>query len=109
MTITVRAVNAATVLHPALRAVEAATNTSGASRGRMPAFVPSDQLYYWSYAWQEAERKAKVEDYLSGRWVAKKVFDSTEEIAKVLGITANHVGVKLHRAVSQLRAMLQEP
>jgi hypothetical protein len=33
---------------------------------RVPAFVPRDQLYYWSYAWREAERKA-MDDLRAGR------------------------------------------
>ena len=34
---------------------------------------------------------------------------SNEEIAAVLGLTANHVGVRLHRGKARLRAALGEP
>lgn len=44
----------------------AASNTAGSRPPDMPAFIPADQLYYWSYAWREAERKA-MEDLRAGR------------------------------------------
>ncbi len=47
-------------------AVVAASNIAGAPSSDVPVFVPSDQLYYWGYAWRDAERKAK-EDLRAGR------------------------------------------
>ncbi len=47
---------------------------------RMPAVVSNDQLYYWSYAWQEAERKA-IADLRAGR---ARTFDDPTKAARYL-------------------------
>jgi len=38
------------------------------SRGgsSMPVSIPAEQVYYWSYRWQQSERKAR-EDLANGR------------------------------------------
>jgi len=48
---------------PALAA--ASSNAPGEAPDRMPAFVPRDQLYYWTYRWQEGIRQSRAE--LGGR------------------------------------------
>lgn len=39
---------------------------TGAGVRSMPVSIPADQAYYWSYRWQESERKAR-EDLANGR------------------------------------------
>jgi hypothetical protein len=47
---------------------------------RPPLFVPSDQLYYWSRAWQDGEKEA-LADLEAGR---SRVFDDLNELARYL-------------------------
>lgn len=50
--------------------------------GRMPVSIPVDQVYYWSYRWQESERKAR-DDLKNGR---SGVFaDPTDAVRHLLG------------------------
>lgn len=49
-------------------------------RSRVPLFVPGDQLYYWSFAWQDSERKA-MEDLRAGR---ARTFDDPMAAARYL-------------------------
>jgi hypothetical protein len=60
-----------------------ASNLQSESRPRtMPLFVSSDQLYYWSFTWQDAERKA-MEDLRAGR--AHTFDDPTAAVRYLLG------------------------
>lgn len=43
-----------------------AANPSGPRPHGMPVFVPASQLYYWSFAWRDSERRA-MEDLRAGR------------------------------------------
>jgi len=47
-------------------AAAASNFRSGGAVRLMPVSIPSDQVYYWSYRWQESERKAR-EDLANGR------------------------------------------
>jgi hypothetical protein len=38
-----------------------ATNTREPSRLRMPVFVPKDELFFWTRAWQEGEEESAAE------------------------------------------------
>lgn len=60
----------------------AASNFHGSSGAHsMPISIPSDQVYYWSYRWQESERKAR-EDLVNGR---SQVFsDPTDAVRHLL-------------------------
>jgi hypothetical protein len=58
--------NAATGSDESILPSDAASNAAPRPPQRVPLFVPADQLYYWSYAWQESERKA-MEDLRAGR------------------------------------------
>jgi hypothetical protein len=58
--------NAATGRTAEIRLAGTASSASGPPPRSMPVFIPSGQLYYWSYAWQDAERKA-MDDLRAGR------------------------------------------
>ncbi len=65
MTLAIETTNAAT--GPlGTSATAGASNMTGLRTARIPTFVPGDQIYYWSYAWQDAERKAMA-DLRDGR------------------------------------------
>lgn len=66
MPVAINESNAATGPIGAIQPSDAASNAGGPRPRRMPAFVAADQLYYWSYAWRESERKA-MEDLRAGR------------------------------------------
>lgn len=63
-------------------AAQGATNSREPSRRRMPAFIPADQLYYWSSQWQDSERKA-MDDLRAGR--ARTFDDPTSAVRYLLG------------------------
>lgn len=59
----------------------AASNFRAEGVRGMPVSIPSDQVYYWSYRWQESERKAR-EDLANGR---SRVFsDPTDAVRHLL-------------------------
>jgi hypothetical protein len=39
----------------------AAANTPTVPHPPLPAFVPRDELYFWSYAWQESQRRSQAQ------------------------------------------------
>jgi hypothetical protein len=39
----------------------ASSNAAGQAPERMPASVPREQLYYWTYRWQEGIRQSRAE------------------------------------------------
>jgi hypothetical protein len=49
----------------------------------MPATIPSSQEFYWTYAWQEAERKATA-DLRSGRY--RDFDDPRDAVRYLLGV-----------------------
>lgn len=63
-------------------ATRAATNVREPSGMRMPAFIPADQLYYWSSPWQDSERKA-TDDLRDGR--SRSFDDPTAAVRYLLG------------------------
>ncbi len=58
----------------------AASNLGSPPSPGLPLFVPADQLYYWSFAWQDAERKARA-DLAAGR---SRTFDDPGEAVRYL-------------------------
>ncbi|MGH2761930.1 MAG: hypothetical protein ACRDL4_02065 [Thermoleophilaceae bacterium] len=65
-TIDITESNAATGPNGGLQVADAASNAVRRASQGVPLFVPADQLYYWSYAWRESERKAMA-DLRAGR------------------------------------------
>lgn len=43
-----------------LRASRVATNSKSTRGRRVPLFIPAEQAYYWSSAWQEGEAETKA-------------------------------------------------
>ena len=39
----------------------AAANTPSVAHRAVPAFIPRDELYYWSSAWQESQRRSRAQ------------------------------------------------
>ena len=48
----------------------------------IPAFIPADQVYYWSIRWQESERQA-LADIAAGR--TRTFTDPTDAVRYLLG------------------------
>ena len=44
-----------------VRPAVAAANTPSVAHRAVPLFVPTDEVYYWSYAWQESERLSRAQ------------------------------------------------
>ena len=60
---------------------EVATNS--ARPGPLPAIIPLDQVYYWSYAWRDAERAA-MDDLRANR--ARTFDDPAAAVRYLLGV-----------------------
>jgi hypothetical protein len=45
----------------AAEAVRGATNTREPANLRMPMFIPKDELFFWTGAWQEGEEESAAE------------------------------------------------
>ena len=73
---------AATFHVPAHKIGYVATATQIGYAAGMPLFIPAGQLYYWSFAWQGAERKA-MEDLRAGR--ARTFVDAGAAVRYLLG------------------------
>lgn len=58
----------------------AATNTREPSRLRMPAFVPKDELFFWTRAWQEGEKESAAERGAGNL----RTFDNPDDLFKWL-------------------------
>lgn len=83
MTLTVAmTVNAAAATTEAAPLSGAATNTVVLENQPVPTFVPADQLYYWSFAWQGLEREARA-DLEAGR--SRTFDDPTAAVRYLLG------------------------
>lgn len=57
---------AATGTRPPWGLFAAASNSGNRGGSVMPFSIPTEQVYYWSYRWQESERKGR-EDLANGR------------------------------------------
>ena len=75
-------VNAAAAATGDIASGSAATNTVVLQDQQVPTFVPADQLYYWSYAWRDSERRA-MEDLRAGRF--RSFADPTAAARYLLG------------------------
>jgi len=83
MTLTVAPnVNAASARRGPVSSSGAAANTRVLRHQSVPTFVPADQLYYWSYAWQDSERRAR-EDLRAGRF--RRFADPTAAVRYLRG------------------------
>lgn len=67
----------------AISAVAAASNMPRPVGSRpIPVFLPAEQLYYWTYAWQSGEAKA-LHDLREGR--ARNFDDPRAAVSYLLG------------------------
>jgi hypothetical protein len=83
MTLTVSTnVNAAAAAPEGIPSVGVATNTLVRRDQSIPMFVPADQLYYWSFAWQGLERDSRA-DLEAGR--SRTFDDPTAAVRYLLG------------------------
>ena len=57
-----------------------ADNMPGGVRDLIPAFIPRDQVYYWSFAWQEGEGRVR-QQLTAGEGVE---FDDPREMVRWL-------------------------
>jgi hypothetical protein len=58
----------------------AAANTPKLPMQRIPLFVPSDQVYYWSHAWQDSQKRSETQ-LAAGECVE---FDSARDLVRWL-------------------------
>lgn len=53
-------VRCASSVTPAMQPSRVASNQSGHAVRKVPLFIPADQAYYWSNAWQQGEAETRA-------------------------------------------------